>query len=345
MVKNKLVAIAMTGMLAACVGLSACAGNNAASSSAASESAASSEAAASSAEAASTTEASAEAASSAATAASTSTTASKVLYWEGELSNGSTVSYYNDETADESALSVVSSDLSDAAVWMGTSRTGTDGKVTVTDAETKSTISFTIVEQSADTMKINLEGYGEVELKATTEADYQAFVAEIAAVAAAAKRLVQDIETGGKNIKKAIKVQARKLANEIASLDESTVFFWTGKLADSSEVSYMEDPENSEASLSIVEANLSDSVLWYGKYATDQSGKKVTITDEESGGTISYDILESTPGTSLKIDIEGYGEVTLKPVTKGDFTKLAEELTKVANASANANADASAAAK
>ena len=270
-------------------------------------------------------------------AVSSSAASSKVLYWEGTLSDGTTVSYYDDATVDEAALAVVSSDLSDAKVWSGTSRSKDNVKVTVTDAETKETIDYTILDMDADAMKIDLEGYGEVELKPVTEDDFKAFAEELALTAEEGKKLLQDIETGGKNIKKALKVQAKKLANEIANLDENTVFFWNGKLADSTSVSYMEDSENNEASLSLVEADLSDGAVWYGKYTTDQDGKKVTIADEESGGTISYDILDSTPGTSMKIDIEGYGEVELKPVTKGDFTKLVDDLSKLAANVSSAN--------
>ena len=89
----------------------------------------------------------------------------------------------------------------------------------------------------------------------------------------------------------------------------------------------MDYPDSNEAFLSVVNANLTDGMAWYGKYTTGQDGK-MTITDTESGKTVTYVVAETTPGTSMKMNIEGYGDATLTSVTKSDFAQLAEELAK-----------------
>ena len=69
--------------------------------------------------------------------------------------------------------------------------------------------------------------------------------------------------------------------------------------------------------------------MWAGKYTADQASKATTITDSENGKTVTFEIVESTPGTSMKMNIEGYGEAQLKAVTKGDLTQFAEEAEKL----------------
>ena len=96
----------------------------------------------------------------------------------------------------------------------------------------------------------------------------------------------------------------------------------------------MDDPDSGKAFLSIFKADLSDGAVWYGKSVADQDGKKITITDDESGKTVTCEITETTPGAEMKINVEGYGEGDLKSVTKGDFAKLAEDLEKEASAGA-----------
>ena len=340
MFKNKLVVIAMAGMLAACVGLSACGGNNA-SSSAASDKAETSAAEATSAAVApapadtSAAETSAPAASAADTSAAES---SEILYWEGTLEDGSTVSYLDNAIEGYAIMSVVKEDFSDGAVWAGFSTSDDNGLVTVTDAETQNTITYTIVDITPELFTIDITGYGQVELKPVTEADLKAYVEEFAAAAAEGEKYLEqlegELENAGKELEKELENAGQELAGALAQLsaefekmDESTVLFWTGELADGTSITNMYDPENGEAYLSAVKADLSDGVAWYGKCIVADNGTTVTITDSETGSTITFEIVEANDD-SMKLDILGYGEVELTPVTKADFVNLAEELTK-----------------
>jgi len=328
MMKHKLVLIAIAGMLAMCVGLTACGGSNSASSSAASSSAASSAAA-------SSTAASSAAASSSA-ASSSAAAESAAVFWHGTLPNGSDVYYVENAVKGEAAISVAKSDFSDAKVWAGPVNYVENGVATIAGSNTADTITFSITDITPNSFTINLVGYGDVELKPVTEAEVKAYGEELAKVAATeGEKLLKELEEAGKALEAEITAgvaklssEMDKLSNEYNNLDDKTVFFWNGTLADGSTVCYAEDPDSGQAYLSIIKSDLSGGVVWDGKYSASQDGKIVTITDSETGATVSYEIVETTPGTSMKMNVKGFGDVNLSAVTKADLTKAAEELAK-----------------
>ena len=272
-------------------------------------------------------------------AASSSAESSETVFWKGELSDGSTVCYVDDVVKGEASLLVVKSDFSDAAFWSGPCGYSADGKITITDSETQKTISYTITDITPTSFKVNIEGYGEVELKAVTEADIKAFGEELAAtVKSEGEKFLKEIEETGTALKKevedrlgAISNELDKAATEFANLDDNTVLFWNGTFADGKDAIYMDDPESGEAFLAIVKEDLSGGEVWYGKYSAGQDGKILTITDSDNGKTVTYELAETTPGKAMKMTVKGLGEVDLASVTKGDFTKLAEELAKSAD--------------
>lgn len=324
--KHRLVVIAIAGMLAMCVGLTACGGGNSASSSAASSSAAASSAASSSAAASS--------------AASSSAAAnSAALFWHGTLADGSNVYYVDNALKGEAAISVAKSDFSDAKVWAGPVNYVENGVATIAGSNTAEPVTFSITGINPDSFTINLTGYGDVELKPVTEAEVKTYAEELAKAAAAeGEKLLKEIEEAGKALEAEITAGLAKLSSEVDklaaeynNLDEKTVFFWNGKLADGSTVCYADDPNSGQAYLSIIKSDLSGGVVWDGKYSASQDGKIVTITDSETGSTVSYAIVETTPGSSMKMNIKGFGDANLSAVTKADLTKAAEELAKSMN--------------
>lgn len=293
MFKRKIVAFAMAGALATSVGLAGCGGNTSSASSASSTSSV-----------ASTTETSSSSTSS--SSATNSIVNNEVVYWEGTLSDGSFVDYIDDSEDGTAVIAVTKSDLSDSTAWYGAAGTSADGKtITITDAESSKTISFTIVEATPTSITIDLEGYGEVEMAPVTKSDIKASVDEF----------VKEIEAEAENI-----------ADYYKNLDESTVFFWNGTYADGSNAIFVDDEDAGTASIAVIKADASDGETWTGKYTASEDGKSLTITDQESGKTVTYRVVESKPGTSMKLFIEGYGEVDLTPVTKADVTKLVESL-------------------
>ncbi|MBQ9043483.1 MAG: hypothetical protein IJ111_11815 [Eggerthellaceae bacterium] len=322
MFKNKLAVIAMAGLLAMCLGLVACGGSS--SSSAASSSAATS----SSAEASSSA-----AASSSATSSSADTSAT--VYWQGTLPDGSTVCYVDNSMKGEAAISIAKSDYADAVVWAGPVNYVENGVATIAGANTAEPITFSIVDITPNSFTIDLTGYGEAELKPVTQAEINAYAEELAeAVADEGEKLLKEIEEAGKALEAeitagvaALSAEVEKATTEFNNLDDKTVFFWNGTLADGSSVTYMDNPDNGKAFLCIVKKDLSGGSAWYGKTAASEDGKIVTITDD-NGATVSYEIVESTPGESMKMSIKAYGEGDLKAVTKADFVKFAEELGK-----------------
>ena len=304
----------MAGMLAMCVGLTACGGNNASSSSSASTSSSSSTASSSA-------------------AASTVTATDAVLYWEGTLGDGQVVDYAADLLNGLASLSVAKSDFSDGAVWFGPASVSADGVVTITDAETNHPIKFTLVSANENAVNIDIENYGAVELKPITESEFKAYVEKFAA-SPEGKKLKKEIKREVKKLEEKVAKRAEKLMSEIESLDDDTIFFWDGKLSNGMSVSYMDNPKGTKAYLAIMKADLSDGAVWYGKTSTSEANKMTTITDSETNQTISYQITESSD-SSMKMVIEGAAEVELKPVTKADFMKFVEELSKLTDKSAS----------
>ena len=318
--KSKLVVVAMAGMLAMCLGLVACGGS--ASSSAASSSAASS--AASSSTAASSAAASSAAASS---AASSTAASNEVVYWAGTMADGTAVTYVDETALGEGALAIVKSGATAASTWVGPYTIAEDGKVTITDDATKQEVNFYFTEVNPRTsMKMDIEGTGEVEVKAVTEAELTAAIEEWAKTDEGQKYI--------KKVKKAVKKAEKKLAREakkfneaLDALDPNVAVFWDGTLADGSYVTFAEDPESQKASLSVIKKDYSDGTVWYGKYSAGQDGK-TTLTDKKSGETVTYTVAETTPGSAMKISVDKVGDADLKAVTKDDVKKLVDEINK-----------------
>lgn len=308
--KTKLVVIAMAGLLAMCFGLTACGGGSSSSSSAASSSTASSSTASSS-----------------SSSSSESVSASnKVLYYEGTLSDGQIVDYYGDMLNSTAALSIAKSDYSSATVWYGTSSVSEDGVVTITDADTNHTVNYTLM-SNGDSLLIDIQNYGEAELKPVTEAEFKEIVEKLAKTDEG-KKLKKQIKREVKKLENRVAKQAKKLMEELADVDDNTVLFWDGTFEDMT-VSYMDNADKKKAYLAVVKEDLSDGAVWYGKYTTSQDGKLTTLTDSESGATVAYEVVETTPGSALKLVFSGVGEVDLKPVTKADFMPVVEKLSKL----------------
>ena len=315
MFKNKLVIVAVAGMLAMCFGLVACGGNNASSSSASSSSSSSSSSASSS----------------SSSSSSSSAAAEEVAYWQGTHTDGSLVYYMDDAATSSGALAIIKSDLTDGSMWVGAYTVTGDGMVTITDADTKQNINFTIVDVSPRTsMTLDIENYGEVQLKSVSASEFEAEAQEFAKTVKDANRYIKKLNKAAKKLEKKVAKEAKKLMAEIEKLDDSAILFWDATLADGSTVSFMDDPQTSQAFLCVINADYSDGAAWYGKYTTDQSANTITLTDSESGKSVTYNVIESNGGNSLTLDVTGYGQVNFKPVTKAEFMAYADELAKLA---------------
>lgn len=291
MFKNKIVTIGMAGVLSMSIGLAACGNKPAASSSSAADSAASSSVAADS---------------SASEKAKEAAEAAKILYWEGTTSDGQSVVYSEDEQAKTAALAVIKADASDGTGWSGKA-VSEDGKVTITDDLTSETVTLTVVDLASDftALKVNIEGYGDVDMKPITQGEFEKEVEGI-------------IDT-------AVTAAATEAANEAADALSKATFYWEGTLSNGSVVTYLPaDAESKEASLTITSADGSDIKTWVGTAATDNG--KTTITDSESKQTIVVTVVSSDDAAGTqKLNIDGYGEVEMKKVTGDDIAKQAEQ--------------------
>lgn len=167
MFKNKIVTTGLAGMLAMSLGLAACGNNNA--STTTTEPAA---------ENTTTAPAATNATANANATADTNATAAteRPLYWEGKLADGSDVGYMQSDDEKEALLSITNGDdIENAKVWSGTLGNDTDGMAMITNEETGETIKFSVIDfdEATTTMTIDIEGYGEVDLKGVTEAEFE----------------------------------------------------------------------------------------------------------------------------------------------------------------------------
>ena len=285
MLKNKIVAVGLASVLAMPFGLVAC-GNKPADSS---QAASSSSAAASS---SSTTQDTKDAAQ-----------ANEVLYWQGTLSDGRSVIYTEDEKEQTAVLAIAKEDGSEGEAWYG-KYTSADDKFTITDSTTNEAVVLTVKDFTDDFsgLKINIDGIGDVDMKPITQGEFN-----------------KELEAASAEIANELEAAGAAIADELSK----ATLYWEGTLSDGSTVDYMDAGEDLK-SLTITKTDGSDPEVWSGKATTE--GTKVTITDEETKKTISYTTESGADqSSSLKINIDGYGEVELKPVTGGEFVNEVEQ--------------------
>ena len=238
--------------------------------------------------------------------------ASKILYWEGKTSDGQEVFYMDDEESKSAILAIGKEDGSDGKGWVGKVVTQ-DAKVTITDETTGETINLTVLDVTDDfsALKVNIDGYGEVNMKPTTQG---AFAKEIEGV----------VDTA---VTAAVTEAATQAADELSK----TVMYYEGTLADGQTVAYVDNAESKEALLAISNADYSDVKSYAGKVTVADG--KTTITDEETKQTISFTVVSGdSKSSTMKLNIDGYGEVELKGVTGGELAdqvaNLAEQVAK-----------------
>lgn len=238
--------------------------------------------------------------------------ASKILYWEGKTSDGQEVFYMDDEESKSAILAIGKEDGSDGKGWVGKVVTQ-DAKVTITDETTGETINLTVLDVTDDfsALKVNIDGYGEVNMKPTTQG---AFAKEIEGV----------VDTA---VTAAVTEAATQAADELSK----TVMYYEGTLADGKTVAYVDNAESKEALLAISNADYSDVKSYAGKVTVADG--KTTITDEETKQTISFTVVSGdSKSSTMKLNIDGYGEVELKGVTGGELAdqvaNLAEQVAK-----------------
>ncbi len=103
-----------------------------------------------------------------------------------------------------------------------------------------------------------------------------------------------------------------------------TILYWEGTLSDGSIVDLTADPLNGLAAVSVAKSDYSDAAVWFGTASVASDGV-VTITDAETSHPIKLTPV-SVAEDSMNIDVEDYGEVTLKPITESEFKAYAEKV-------------------
>lgn len=239
--------------------------------------------------------------------------ASKILYWEGKTADGKEVFYMEDEESKSAILAIGKEDGSDGKGWVG-KYANQDTKVIITDEATGETVTINVLDATQDlsALKVNIDGYGDIEMKPTTQG---AFTKEIEGV----------VDTA---VTAAVTEAVSQAADELSK----TVLYFEGDLANGLHVDYADDAEAKTAALVISNADLSDVKSWSGKVSVTDG--KTTITDDETKQTISFTATGDSKSSSIKLNIDGYGEVELKGVTGGEvgdqIAKAVEQLAKEA---------------
>lgn len=125
--------------------------------------------------------------------AATTEAESKILYWEGESDKGDVLLYSEDET-DNTATVILFGDHDDKDELLAFSGPATveGDKLTITDAETGDTFTFTVTGQTQDAVTIDLGVHGAGTLKPVTE---QQFNDEIDGIINVAREVGELLET------------------------------------------------------------------------------------------------------------------------------------------------------
>ena len=87
---------------------------------------------------------------------------------------------------------------------------------------------------------------------------------------------------------------------------------YLGDLEDGSSFTYIQINDG-DTMISIIddEHQGDDADTYTGKATTDANGK-ITVTDSETGKTVTFTVVENADGT-YDVDVEGHGKGTLKP--------------------------------
>lgn len=236
MLKNKFVAIGLTGVLTMSAGLVACGGSSASGS------------------------ASATAASSASTETAASTAEdSKIVFWQGTTSDGQNVFYSADDAAKTATLAVVKGDASDGKGWSGKT-VEEAGKITITDESTNETATLNVIELSPDytSLKVNVDGYGEVSMKPITQGEFNKAVEGVvtAVVAEAAAQAAEELSkttfywegtlSNGSSVIYNEDIENKEAMLTISNADGSDIKSWTGTMATENGKTTITDKESKQ---------------------------------------------------------------------------------------------------
>lgn len=285
MARSKFIAIAAAAALAAMLGLSAC-GGQAASSSAASSAASSGSAAASSA-AASSAAASSAAASSAAGGNIFAAAEKTLVSWQGALVDGTLVDFISSNDGKNGGFVLTKKDGADSKRWLGAMTADGNGTVTITDDNTKESVSFKLTNVTKEgAVLIDVEGYGKGAVVPMTAADW-ARVAE-----------------------------AEALAEALGTVTNTVGVFEDGSL-----IIYTENEKGTKAAVGIVPKNSKEMKTWVGDATTAENGKE-TITDDKSKETFNYTWTENAADGTVTIEADGYGKGVLVKMNVADWLIL-----------------------
>lgn len=274
------------------LGLSACGGQTS-SSSESTDSSSSTET--SSTETSNTEASSSEGSSSSSSSSSSSTPTSAediLISWQGALVDGTLVDYISSEDGKNGSLVLSQANAKEPLRWLGAMTTTDDGTVTITDDQSKETVSFQLDSVTREgAVTIDVEGYGKGALVPMSAADWQR-VAE---------------------------------AEETAATLGTTVN-WVGAFEDGSLAVYIDNEAGTQAALAIQPAKSTAMKTWTGAVTATDDGK-VTITDDTTGEAITITVTRATEDGSLIIESDEYGKGVLVQMTVADWMAL-DEVTK-----------------
>ena len=125
-------------------------------------------------------------------------------------------------------------------------------------------------------------------------------------------------------------------ASASSAAAEDTVVSWQGVLVDGTLVDFISSDDGKHGSLVITKDSAQEPKRWVGEMTTSDDGK-ATITDDTSKETINFALTGFVKDGAMLVDIEGYGQGALVPMTAADWKMVAEaeELAKTLDAKVN----------
>ena len=210
-----------------------------------------------------------------------------LISWQGALKDGTLVDFICSDDGKNGGFVLTKDKKTEPKRWLGALTATAEGKVTITDDNTKEAVSFTLVKATKDgAIAIDVEGYGKGAIVPMSAADW--------------KRVAE--------------------AEKLAELYE-TAINWVGTFEDESLVVYMDTPDGSTGAL-VIGPKKGETKMWTGKVAKD--GDKVTITDDDTKEAITITVTKTEEDGTLILESDDHGKGVLIQMTVGDWAALNE---------------------
>ena len=130
--------------------------------------------------------------------------------------------------------------------------------------------------------------------------------------------------------------EALEAEAEVEALAEDVLISWQGALEGGTLVDFIYSDDGKNGGFVLTKDRNTEPTRWLGTLSATPDGK-VTITDDTTKDSVTFQLLKITEDAAITIDVEGYGKGAIVPMTAGDWKRVAEaeELAKLYETAVN----------